>query len=216
MRRLPLAAALVAALPGTAVAHPGHGPEEVRVGAGAFAPASVTVGTGDTVIWSWGSEPGHSVTADPGQAERFDSDPGTAAPSHPPADLFAHVFRSTGEFGYHCKVHPLTMRGTVTVVETPGSDDLARPVLSRLLVRGRLLTFLVSERATVLARIELRVRGRWRVRRDFDVYARRGLNRRRLPLGGLGPGRYRLRLTAYDDADNRSRTKRVRLRIARR
>lgn len=210
-----LATVLVAALPGSAAAHPGHGPEEVRVDAGVFAPASVTVATGDTVIWSWGAEPGHSVTADPGHAERFDSDPGTATPSHPRDDLYAHVFTRTGTFGYHCKVHPLTMQGTVTVVETPGGDDITRPVLSRVRVRGRLLTFRLSERATVLARIERRMRGRWRVRRDFDVFAHRGLNRRRLPLRGLAPGRYRLRLTAYDDADKRSRTKRVALRIRR-
>jgi plastocyanin len=213
MRRLPLAVALAAVLAPPAAAHPGHGPVEVRVGAGAFSPASLTVGTGDNVVWTWGSEPGHSVTADPGQAERFDSDPGTASPSHPPDDAFAHVFTRTGTFGYHCKVHPLTMRGTVTVVELPGGDDVTRPVLSRVRVRGRTVSFRLSERATVLARIERHVRGRWRVQRDFDVRARRGLNRRRLPMRGLAPGRYRLRLTAYDDADNRSRTKSVALQL---
>ena len=58
----------------------------------------------------------------------------------------------------------------------------------------------------MLGRIELRAGRRWRARRDFDVRARRGHNAARLPLRGLEPGGYRVRLTAYDRADNRSRT----------
>jgi hypothetical protein len=38
-------------------------------------------------------------------------------------------------------------------------------------------------------------------------------NRARLPLRGLEPGGYRVRLTAYDDADNASRPAFARLRI---
>jgi hypothetical protein len=86
-------------------------------------------------------------------------------------------------------------------------------VLALPLVLGRYLgEETLERRATVLGRIELRAGRRWR--RDFDVRALRGRNLARLPLRGLEPGGYRVRLTAYDRADNRSRTlvRRFRLR----
>ena len=64
-------------LTATAAHHPGHGPVRVDVGDGAFKPADIRIGTGDTVLWVWsGPDLDHTVTADPGQAEQFDSDPG--------------------------------------------------------------------------------------------------------------------------------------------
>jgi hypothetical protein len=99
------------------------------------------------------------------------------------------------------------MRGVINVIALTDSQDAQSPVLRRLHVneQRRRLTFTVSEGAEVLGRIQRRVLGRWRTRRDFNAYAARGRNRTRLPLHGLAPGRYRIRLTAYDYAGNRSR-----------
>ena len=201
--------------PGAAAAHPGHGPEQVLVGRGAFTLPKVTIGTGDTVVWLWaGPDLVHSVTADPGQAESFDSDPSGTA-SHRSFDAYSHRFTELGRFTYHCRVHPDTMRGEVEVVPLPPQDETA-PALRGVAVRPRAgrVVFTASEKATVLGRIELRAGRRWRARRDFDVRALRGRNVARLPLRGLEPGGYRVRLTAYDRADNRSRTlvRRFRLR----
>jgi plastocyanin len=197
-----------------AAAHPGHGPVPVAVGEGAFRPADLTVGTGDTVLWIWsGPDLDHTVTADPGQTEQFDSDPG-GAPDHRPDDSFAHLFSRPGTYSYFCRRHPGQMRGTIRVVRLPPGDPKP-PRLTRARVgsKGRRIAFRLSEGAVVLARIQRRTGTAWRSARDFNVFARRGRNRARLPLRGLAPGRYRVRLTAYDDADNASRPAFVPLRV---
>ena len=104
---------------------------------------------------------------------------------------------------------------TVEVVPLPPQDETA-PAVRGLAVRPRAgrVRFTASEKATVLGRIELRAGRRWRARRDFDVRALQGRNVAHLPLRGLEPGSYRVRLTGYDRADNRSPTlvRRFRLR----
>jgi plastocyanin len=195
-------------------AHPGHGPGEVLVGLGRFRPGSITVATDDTVLWFWdGPDLNHTVTADPGQAESFDSDP-TGVPLHPAGDVYSHRFTRQGSFTYFCRVHPDTMRGTVEVVEPPPVDRI-RPRLSRVRANGatRRLKFTTSEPATVLARVERRRGGRWRMSLDFDVAADRGRNRVRMPVAGLREGSYRVALVAYDGADNSSRRAVARFRI---
>jgi plastocyanin len=204
MRRAAVLLVLAVPAPATA-AHPGHGPEQVRVGGFSFGPAEARVGTGDTVLWIWtGPDFRHTVTSDPGQAESFDSDPG-GTQDRPPNGYFAHRFTRPGRYTYVCRRHPDLMRGAIEVVELPAASDGTAPRLTRVRVKRKRVAFTVDERATVLGRLERRVRGRWRPRRSFDVTARRGRNRARLPLSGLTRGRYRVRLTAYDAADNRSR-----------
>jgi plastocyanin len=206
---------LTGAASATTAAHPGHGPVPVDVGNQAFKPPSIRVGTGDTVIWVWeGPDLDHTVTAHPGQAEQFDSDPG-GTPSRARDDSFSHRFTRIGTYTYFCRVHPDQMNGSVEVVELTGLGDTRRPRLTRVRVgpEGRRVAFTLSERAILLLRIQRRVRDRWRSMRDFDVFARKGRNTARLPLRGLAPGRYRVRLTAYDDADNASRPAFARLRI---
>jgi plastocyanin len=196
-------------------AHPGHGPVLVDVGGLAFKPADIRVGTSDTVLWIWtGPDVDHTVTADPGQAEQFDSDP-EGGPSRRLDDSFAHRFTRPGSYTYFCRRHPDRMKGKVRVVELAGPGDTSPPRLARVRVgeAGRRLAFRLSERAVVLARIQTRARESWRSVRDFNVFARKGRNRARIPLRGLPPGRYRLRLTAYDDADNPSRPAFARLAV---
>jgi plastocyanin len=209
-----VAALVLLGLPSAVAAHPGHGPEQVLVGRGAFTAPKVTVGVDDTVLWLWsGPDTRHSITADPGQAESFDSDPDGLA-EHRTFDAFSHRFTRLGRFTYHCRIHPDTMRGEVEVVPLP-PEDSTTPALGRVVVRpARMrLVFTSTERVTVLARVEWRSHGRWRTKRDFDIAARRGRNEARMPLRGLDPGRYRVRLTAYDAADNRSRTVTRRFRL---
>lgn len=195
-----------------APAHPGHGAEPILVDGDAFqfTPNSTTIGVGDTLIWFWEGTlfRNHSVTADPGQAEQFDSDPGRLPTnaSHPDGSSFSHAFTHRGVFTYHCKVHP-SMRGSVEVVAIPDSVRGA-PRLRALDVdaRGKRVraTFRLSERADVVGRIAERTGGRWRTIESFSQRARAGRNKLRVPTDGLGRGTYRLTLVAYDSADRRS------------
>jgi plastocyanin len=213
-------------VPGAAPAHPGHGPEVVAVedSPQRFNPGDATVAIGDPVLWRWtGLLRNHSVTADDGS---FDSDPGESPGqiSHSSSDQFVHVFQSAGTFRYHCKVHP-SMRGTVNVIAVPGADSTP-PELRNVRIRpGRvcprrtarctrtraILSFTLSEAGDVLARI---LRGR-RTVRVFDLPAGRGRNLARLRTAGLAPGRYRVRLTAFDRSDNGSRPVTARFRVRR-
>ncbi len=106
-----------AALASAAAAHPGHGNQVVNLSNTQFSPALFSVFEGDSVVWSWtGPDTDHSVTADPGQAEQFDSDPGgpPSSATHPVGSSFVHVFRTAGRYSYYCKNHP-GMRATVEV-----------------------------------------------------------------------------------------------------
>ena len=79
---------------------------------------------------------------------------------------------------------------------TPRSSTCRRP--------GARVRFSLSEPAQVRGTLE-RLRDRTsRVARRFAFSARAGVNRVRLPLRGLRPGRYRVSLRAVDGAGNRS------------
>ena len=234
MRRLPATLALAAALvavPAPGLGHPGHGPIEVQVGDDFLRPAETRVATGDTVVWKWlGPSGDHSVAADPGQAESFDSDPGKepAAISHPAGFAFTHQFTRAGRFTYRCRVHP-AMSGEVTVVALP-PRDVKRPAISKLSVRPSrvcpssssrcratraYIHLSLSEPATVVGRIDRGTGRGWKLERTFDFDVRKGRARHRLYVRGFEPGPYRIRLVAYDYANNRSPSKRVRFRIGR-
>jgi plastocyanin len=212
MRRIAVAAvALALGFAGAAQAHPGHGADAVTVEGDAlrYSPAFLTVGVGDAVVWFWEgtASRNHSVTADAGQAEQFDSDP--AGPptnaSHPAGSSFSHVFTNEGRFTYYCKNHA-SMRGTVEVVALPPAAD--PPRLSALRVSiddGRATArFRLSRRAQVVGRIAERRGGGWRRVKSFYRRGSAGKNRIRLPGAALDEGRYRVSLVAYNLADRRS------------
>src|SRR5436305_12295693 len=103
-----------------------------------FAPTTVRIQPGDTVTWHWdGPDLNHSVTADPGQPESFDSDPSTSSPLHTPGDTFSHTFNTAGTFTYHCKVHSF-MQGKVVVgtPTTPPPASGGAPSISSLRASG--------------------------------------------------------------------------------
>ncbi len=225
MRRLATSAALAfALLPAAgAAAHPGHGAEAVYVDGDAFrfTPPTTTVGVDDTVIWFWDGAlfRNHSVTAEPGQAEQFDSDP-TGLPtnsSHPDGSTFSHAFTHKGTFTYYCKVHP-SMRGSVEVVEVPDAVP-GPPRLRGLKVKAKgkrvRATFRLSERADVVGRIAERKAGRWQSVDSFAQRAKPGRNEVRVPTDRVRRGAYRLTMIAYDGADRRSNEVKARFSLRR-
>ena len=190
------------------------------------------VAVGDTVVWKWlGPRGNHSVTADPGQAESFDSDPGKApqAIAHPAGHTFTHLFTKTGPL--HLRLpRPPGHAGEVTVIALP-PRDVKRPALSKLSVRpGRVCpaaprplprhprlrcTCRSPSAATVVGRID-RAAGAVGISCARSTSTlRKGRARHRLYVRGFEPGPYRLRLVAYDYANNRSPSKRVRFRVGR-
>ncbi len=201
-------------LPISGSAHPGHGSAPVDISLQAYAPANVSIIVGDTVVWTWkGPDTDHSVTADPGQKERFDSDPG-GAPSHAVGDTLFHTFTETGTFRYSCSVHP-EMRGVVEV------RDPYRPLLYALSVKpssvctGRdcvqaKLRVTSNEPATLKGQIERRKGNGWkRVQALPKTELVAAQNTVVLPTRGLDPGRHRVLVRARDGAGNYSRELKV-------
>jgi plastocyanin len=231
MRRLVATAALTVSLvaaPAPTLGHPGHGPTQIQVGDNFFRPAASTIAIGDTVIWTWTGPAGdHSVTADSGQAESFDSDPGKQpAEIHHANFAFSHTFTHLGSFAYGCRVHP-AMRGEITVIAAPAAD-VTDPRLTNVSLRPRrvcprhtdrcratraYLRLTASEPATLVFRFDRRGRAGWRAARTSYLRVNQGRVRERIRVGGLRPAVYRLRLVAYDGSDNRSPTIKLRFRV---
>ncbi|WP_205695635.1 plastocyanin/azurin family copper-binding protein [Conexibacter sp. SYSU D00693] len=229
---LALPVATGGALVATTVA-PAHHFAPVEIRGYAFSPSSVTIAANEEVLWTWtGLDRNHSVTAEPGQAEAFDSDPQGVRPA-PQGRGYSWVFRTPGTYRYLCKVHP-TMRGTVVVTPaadgagtttdptstSPAADD-TRPVVDRLRVTRRArsklaVRFRLDERADVELGVE-----RLRPGRSAQRVLTRSLNRaagtHRATLGvqRLRRGRYRLTVSAIDAANNVSRTLRAAVTLVR-
>jgi plastocyanin len=106
------------------------GQDDARTGTAylRYYPETVVVRAGDTVNWTAASDTPHTVTANPGTNETFDSSP--TADLGPlaarwfgpggfllPAQSFNVTFSQPGNYTYICKIHP-TMVGTVTVTNT--------------------------------------------------------------------------------------------------
>lgn len=103
----------------------------VEVRDNAYAPATVRIIAGDTVVWSHtGSNP-HSVTADDGS---FDSHPNCGFPAvvgcMGNGDQFRRTFSQAGTVRYFCKIHGgsggLGMAGVIEIVPA-GSGTTAPP-----------------------------------------------------------------------------------------
>ena len=77
----------------------------VRMNDKKYAPDSLTVKVGDTVVWKNADDHDHTVIAD---------DKSFKSGNINPDDTFEYTFKKTGTFKYACKYHP-RMKGTVTV-----------------------------------------------------------------------------------------------------
>jgi hypothetical protein len=80
----------------------------------------LTINIGDKVIWTWTDDFSHTVQSDIGSTESFNSGTKIGIGS-----TYQHIFNSAGTNPYHCGFHPLTMAGTITVVNPLGIEDLA-------------------------------------------------------------------------------------------
>jgi plastocyanin len=105
-------AALVLAIPATSSA---AATVTVKITAGAFAPASVTINTGDTVTWTNNTNGTHQVASDDGVF---------VSPVLKAGQSYSFTFKAAGKYVYHDALHP-AMKGTATVTGPPPEVTLA-------------------------------------------------------------------------------------------
>ena len=197
-----------------------------------YAPDLVTVPVGGTVCWTNTDGVSHTATADAGGNPN--------SPSLSPGQTYRATFNADATIPYHCELHP-GMKAAVRVgaggpppgggapPPTGPAPDAAprlsgvRVVPSRACTRpsltcrrpGARVRFSLSESARVSGALDRRGPSAVRVVRRFSLSARAGLNRIRLPLRRLRPGRYRLTLRAVDRVGNRSTVARARFALRR-
>ena len=199
----------------------------------------ISLDLGERVTWYWvGPDVVHSVTGDSPNAAGLDSDPNDTLPQHPVGDSFRLGFDQPGVYQFVCKLHS-TVRGTVTVSETPGDPvsepdpippnqvDTKAPKLRKLQLaspltgRGGPLHFTLGEPAKLDADyFRLGPGGE----RTFAGYAKwrgyLGLNQIRFAARGphfrAEPGRYVAELRATDRDNNLSKPRSIRFEIRRR
>lgn len=108
-RALALAVALTA-LVGATRARPTRGPRqhEIRMRSNSFAPRTLVVSVGDTVVWTNRDIVRHNAVRD----SLFDSGELRSG------DRYSWVPSDTGEIAYRCTIHS-RMRGTIRVLSKP-------------------------------------------------------------------------------------------------
>lgn len=195
-----------------------------------FSPTPVTIAQGETVTWHYaGPDTNHSVTADSGQADSWDSDPARPPTSadHPPTSTFEHKFDTPGSFTYHCKVHG-SMHGKVIVTAAGGGppppSDTTTPVIDGLRANGgrkckhgvrhckpkpTVFRFSLSEDAQV----KLDVGGRPKAAVTRALKA--GSNSVRISTRKLPPGKYTVNVSATDAAGNASAPAQTKVKVKR-
>jgi plastocyanin len=72
-----------------------------------YQPTEFTVAVGTTVRWTNYGKHAHTITSDQG--------PWGASEKLRPGDTFSYTFNRPGTYGYHCTIHPQSMRGIVVV-----------------------------------------------------------------------------------------------------
>ncbi|MEA2493836.1 MAG: hypothetical protein QOJ29_1747 [Thermoleophilaceae bacterium] len=193
---------LVAAPPATP--HAGHGPVPIDIADFKFAPASVQIYQGDSVVFTWkGPDTNHSATG-----ADFDSDAGKSPGSvlHPPGDTYAVTFSKPGTFSFHCKVHG-SMTGTVTVSATAASPQPTAPVLTKVAVSPRTFARRTKVKFTIDSPASLRamLRKGSKVVKEVDFNGHPGANSKTVDFGKkLKPGRFVLKLVAIDPTSGKA------------
>ena len=147
MRILVLSAVTVLALVVTGASEPAAtATKAVKITATAFTPATVTIGTGDTIRWTNADTKTHQVVANDGT---FAS--GAIAPGH----SYSHMFDTAGTFRYHDALHP-SLTGKIVVKGPPPAITIgaALPILTygdATHVSGTVSNGRVGETVTVYA-----------------------------------------------------------------
>jgi plastocyanin len=85
----------------------GGGGTEISIGDNFFDPEQATVKVGDTVTWTNEGQTAHTVTADSGDFDSGNVEPGSE---------FEQTFETAGEVPYVCTIHA-GQSGTITVEE---------------------------------------------------------------------------------------------------
>jgi plastocyanin len=156
-----------------------------------FQPKSLQVNTGDTVTWTF-TDPGHTTTSDPGQAERWNSGPA----ANPAGERFSHTFTHPGRYSYICIPHGTFMTGVVQV----GQDEFPKSQRSfKQTRRGSSIT--MSFRLVEPAKVTVKLKGpsrRTATRRRLEP------GRHSIKLARLRDGRYSGTVTFQDDFKKKS------------
>ena len=88
----------------------------------AFAPNSITIAPGDTVTWTNSDGTTHTVTGNNGSWGSGNMANG---------QIYTHQFNETGDFTYHCAIHPSmtgvvhVTRGDIQQLDNPGLSSYA-------------------------------------------------------------------------------------------
>jgi hypothetical protein len=177
----------------------------------------------------------HSVTGDSANARGIDSDAGIALPQHRIGDSFQASFDQPGTYQLVCKLHS-TVRGTVTVSDTPGDpgaepDPVPKSTVDNKAPRLRNLSLASNPIRGRGGQLNFSLDDPGKV--DADYYRLEGGDRRfagwakwsaylgynEIRFGGRGkhfiaePGRYVAVLHATDDDDNLSSARELRFQI---
>jgi plastocyanin len=156
-----------------------------------FQPKTLQVNPGDTVTWTF-TDGGHTTTANPGQAERWNSGPA----ANPAGFRFSHTFTHPGRYGYICIPHGSFMTGVVQV----GRDEFPKSQTSfKQIRRGSSIT--MSFRLVEPAKVTVRLRG---PSRRTATRGRLEPGRHNIKLSRLRAGRYRGTVTFQDDFQKKS------------
>jgi plastocyanin len=128
----------------------------VSVGDDFFSPESLSIASGDTVVWTNNGDDDHTATA---TNNAFNSG------SLGPGDTFSRTFNTAGTFDYICAFHD-GMTGTVTVTGTTSPAPTVRitsfgPSPFRLAGTGKLrAVYRVGQASKVAARVDSVATGR--------------------------------------------------------
>jgi plastocyanin len=227
MRRSVLAPALLLLAIGLGMAAPGGAaaqcqPSDAKVNiistdpSNDYSPELVSVPVGGSVCWTNTDVLPHTATADSGGNPN--------SPNLSTGETYRATFGADATIRYHCEIHP-GMTATIQVgaggpapggggqgTDLPPRLSGVRVIPSRACTRrsrtcrrpGARVRFSLDEAARVNGTLDRRGGGTSRIVRRFSASGRAGVNRVRLPLRRLRPGRYRVALRAVDTAGNRS------------
>jgi len=83
-----------------------HQTHNININNFAFIPPSLSINTGDTVIWTNMDSVAHTVTSDSGTELN--------SATLQTGSTYSHTFNNPGTFNYHCSIHT-SMKGSITV-----------------------------------------------------------------------------------------------------
>ena len=107
-----------------------------------FAPSTVTVSPGETVVWVNEDITDHTVTSNEPHPD------GILDEWISPGDAYAFTFETAGEYPYHCVIHPWAMG--VVVVESDDDDrpmEVMREIVEQYSVRSDAILKYIDESA---------------------------------------------------------------------